>query len=92
MTVIALEILAVEPQSQGRGAGSMLVKWGTDLADSMGAEAVVEGSDAGKPLYEKHGYTSLQRVTMQVPEKWSDEPETSFWWMRRGIGGKKWMG
>jgi ribosomal protein S18 acetylase RimI-like enzyme len=30
-----LDSLATDPEAQRRGAGSMLVKWGVDMADSM---------------------------------------------------------
>lgn len=33
-----LDLLAVDPRFQRRGAGSLLVKWGTDHADQLGLE------------------------------------------------------
>lgn len=36
---IALDILTVDPNHQRRGAGRMLVRWGTAIADQMGVEA-----------------------------------------------------
>ena len=38
MVRIVLDILAVDPAYQRRGAGSMLVQWGLDLADELGFE------------------------------------------------------
>ena len=34
----ALDIETVDPEWQRRGAGRMLVKWGTAIADEMGVE------------------------------------------------------
>lgn len=35
---IVMEILTVDPNHQRRGAGRMLVRWGTAIADQMGVE------------------------------------------------------
>ncbi|KAJ5691970.1 Acyl-CoA N-acyltransferase [Penicillium macrosclerotiorum] len=51
-----LDMLGTHPEYRKRGAGSMLVKWGCDLADDEGAGAYVDASKAGAPLYEKFGF------------------------------------
>ena len=40
-----LDILAVDPKWQGRGAGSGLVKWGLDFADEKGFRQVHSPND-----------------------------------------------
>ncbi|KAA8569093.1 hypothetical protein EYC84_000763 [Monilinia fructicola] len=50
--IIALDILAVDPAYQRRGAGRLLVRWGTAIADELGYMAIVEASEAGRPLGE----------------------------------------
>ena len=35
---IALDLQCVDPAYQRRGAGRMLVRWGTELADKMGVK------------------------------------------------------
>ncbi|KAI8657972.1 N-acetyltransferase domain-containing protein [Fusarium keratoplasticum] len=51
-----LDTLATHPDYQRRGAGSMLMKWGCDLADKNGVGAYVDASKAGAPLYERFGF------------------------------------
>ncbi|KAF2196466.1 hypothetical protein GQ43DRAFT_445087 [Delitschia confertaspora ATCC 74209] len=36
--LVILDLLIVDPEYQRQGAGRMLVKWGTDVADRMGVE------------------------------------------------------
>lgn len=38
LRMTALDIETVDPEWQRRGAGRMLVKWGTAIADEMGVE------------------------------------------------------
>jgi predicted N-acetyltransferase YhbS len=49
-------MLCTHPDFQKRGAGSMLVKWGCDLADKDGVSAYVDASKTGAPLYERFGF------------------------------------
>ncbi|CAL5871089.1 uncharacterized protein PFLUO_LOCUS5335 [Penicillium psychrofluorescens] len=51
-----LDTVATHPDYQRRGAGSMLVKWGCDLADAEGVGAYVDASKDGAPLYAKFGF------------------------------------
>ncbi|KAJ5115399.1 hypothetical protein NUU61_001158 [Penicillium alfredii] len=51
-----LDTLATHPDYQRRGAGSMLLKWGCDLADANGVGAYVDASKAGAPLYQRFGF------------------------------------
>ncbi|EFQ32953.1 acetyltransferase [Colletotrichum graminicola] len=51
-----LDTLVTHPDYQRRGAGSMLLKWGCELADEDGVGAYVDASKAGKGLYERFGF------------------------------------
>ena len=51
-----LDTVGTHPDYQRRGAGSMLVQWGCDLADRDGVSAYVDASKEGAPLYQKHGF------------------------------------
>ncbi|TKX23020.1 acetyltransferase-like protein 10 [Elsinoe australis] len=53
---IYLDTVATHPDYQRRGAGSMLVKWGCDLADAEGVSAYVDASKDSAPLYAKFGF------------------------------------
>lgn len=55
-TYIDLDTLATHPDYQRRGAGSMLLKWGCELADRHGVALYVDASKAGAPLYERFGF------------------------------------
>ncbi|KFY49809.1 hypothetical protein V495_00460 [Pseudogymnoascus sp. VKM F-4514 (FW-929)] len=51
-----LDTLATHPDYQRRGCGSMLVKWGCDVADRDGVAAYLDASKAGALLYKRHGF------------------------------------
>lgn len=54
------------PEYQGRGAGSMLVGWGADLADREGLPTHLEATPFGKGLYEKYGFANMAEVHHDV--------------------------
>ncbi|KAK7214813.1 hypothetical protein V2G26_002816 [Clonostachys chloroleuca] len=51
-----LDTVATHPDYQRRGAGSMLLKWGCDLADENKISAYVDATKDGARLYERFGF------------------------------------
>ncbi|MCJ1313395.1 hypothetical protein MMC25_007073 [Agyrium rufum] len=81
--VMCLSILCVLPEHQYRGAGTMLTKWGADLADEIGAECTVESSLAGRLLYEQQGFVLQRHYLLKVPEKFTDRKKERLYYMLR---------
>ncbi|KAJ9640330.1 hypothetical protein H2199_005869 [Coniosporium tulheliwenetii] len=67
---VLLNILFTLPTYQRHGCGTMMVKWGTDLADRLSVLAWVEGSPAGWRLYNTHGFEELEKITKKT-RKWT---------------------
>lgn len=84
-------MLSTHPDHQHRGAGSMLVKWGTDIADAMGVKAFIEGTIFAKKLYESHGFVASEDwIMVPVEEKWKDRPVIKYFAYERPVQkGKK---
>ncbi|KAJ6174638.1 hypothetical protein N7485_005375, partial [Penicillium canescens] len=61
-----LDTLANHHDYQRRGAGSMLVKWGCDLADKDGVAAYVDASKEGAPLYQRRGFVDFSLPGSEV--------------------------
>jgi ribosomal protein S18 acetylase RimI-like enzyme len=62
--------LTVSPKFQGRGVGSALLKYGTDIADRFGVFAWVHSSDAEAAwkLYEKFGFQTQGTLDVDLDE------------------------
>ncbi|KMP06518.1 hypothetical protein DIZ76_014402 [Coccidioides immitis] len=54
-----LAVLCTHPDHQGRGAGTVLLKYGLDIADKHGVESYLEASVKGQPLYERYGFEAI---------------------------------
>jgi ribosomal protein S18 acetylase RimI-like enzyme len=65
-----LSILACSPTKQRSGAGSALVGWGVNLADSLGLPCRLEASPVGYGLYRKFGFEDIAVVDVKVTENW----------------------
>lgn len=77
-------MLSTHPDHQRRGAGAMVVKWGTDIADSLGLKAFVQGSRLGKHLYESHGFVDTEGwIKVPVTEKHKDRPAIGWFHLER---------
>jgi hypothetical protein len=53
-------MLHTDPTFQERGAGGMLVEWGTKKADELGLTAYLEASLKGYPVNRRHGFKDLE--------------------------------
>ncbi|KAH8781898.1 acyl-CoA N-acyltransferase [Hyaloscypha finlandica] len=81
-----LDICYVHPDWQGRGAGKLLVQWGTEKADELGLRTFVEASYFGRPLYEKFGFVVGEHVLLEggnVKEEWREYGQIGYYWMER---------
>ncbi|KAJ6438922.1 GCN5-related N-acetyltransferase (GNAT) domain-containingprotein [Purpureocillium lavendulum] len=57
-----LKLLHTEPEHQGRGAGTMLLRWLAAEADRLGLPTYLEASEEGAPLYEKNGFRRVATI------------------------------
>jgi GNAT superfamily N-acetyltransferase len=82
-----IEMLSTHPEHQRRGAGAMLMEWGTDIADSLGLRAFVQASRIGaKHLYGSHGFVDKNKegfITVPVSEKHKNKPEIGWFNLER---------
>jgi predicted N-acetyltransferase YhbS len=61
-----LHILVTDPEHHRRGAGAMLVKWGTEQADKAKLPAFLESSTVGKRLYFNLGFTPRHEEVFEL--------------------------
>lgn len=54
--------LGVLPEYRRKGVGTMLMRWGVEMADELGLEGYLEATMMGKPLYEKFGFQVVDKV------------------------------
>ncbi|KAH7191974.1 acyl-CoA N-acyltransferase [Fusarium flagelliforme] len=51
-----LEVICVHEEWQGKGAASLLIRWGVERADAEGLPCFLEATPKGRPIYEKYGF------------------------------------
>jgi len=78
-----LMYMCVHPDWQRRGAGKMLMRWGSDRTDELGIPAYLEASPYGVPLYKSCGYEDFEPITMIVDGKDVTYPCMVRWPARR---------
>ena len=54
--------ICVDPDYGRRGIGTMMMQWGSNVADAMGVECRIEATEQGRGLYTKMGYEVVERV------------------------------
>lgn len=55
-------MVATQPTYQHRGAGTMLLEDILAEADEAGIECYLEATDTAKPLYERHGFVTVNEI------------------------------
>lgn len=55
-------MVATQPAYQHMGAGTMLLQDIVAEADAAGIECYLEATDTAKPLYEKHGFVTVNEL------------------------------
>ncbi|KAI5371146.1 Putative GNAT domain, acyl-CoA N-acyltransferase [Septoria linicola] len=84
--VVSLDILTVDPAHHRKKVGDVMVKWGTQKADELGFDAIVESSVPGRGLYEKNGFVWQKDVVVQA-EGWAEDdkerPAGAYAWLVR---------
>ena len=66
-----IDMLYVDPDFAGQGAGSALIDALTKLAGARGAKRVTaEASEVAKPLFERLGFTAQRRNLVRFGDEW----------------------
>ncbi|CAD6446526.1 2488cd33-e6a8-49a4-968a-2870a04c78cf [Sclerotinia trifoliorum] len=91
---VILDMLSTHPSYQHLGAGTLLMQYGTAIADSLNLPAFVEGTAIAKHLYESHGFRAVpdRYIEVEVPEKWrerEDRPKIEYFFYERPRGAGK---
>ena len=73
-----LDICFTTPEHHRRGAGKMLVQWGTGRADELGLKSFVEASFTGRRLYEGCGFEVREAVSLE-----RGYGKVEYYWMER---------
>lgn len=60
-----LHILVVRPEHQRRGAGRLMVRWGTERADADGLPCYVDSTPVAKRVYERYGFAEVDRLVLE---------------------------
>ncbi|KAJ6781357.1 hypothetical protein PWT90_02768 [Aphanocladium album] len=60
--------LTVSPKYQGRGVGSALLRWGTQICDDNGVFAWVHSSDPAWGMYQKSGFEVIRSLDIDLDE------------------------
>jgi GNAT superfamily N-acetyltransferase len=75
----------VHPEYRRLGAGAALVNAGLKIADEKGIGAVIESTDAGRPLYERCGLKcEIEKMEFNVGEKFSGMKTPKLCFMVKG--------
>ena len=63
---LVVNLLAVRPEYQRKGIGSLLLEHGLALADRDCARTYIEASQYGFPLYKKYGWVEFDAIVVDT--------------------------
>lgn len=55
-------VIAVNPKYQGKGIGTMLTKWGVDVAEQLNVPVYLEATDKSVGVYRRLGFRLLEKT------------------------------
>jgi GNAT superfamily N-acetyltransferase len=83
-----LHVLTTHPDHHRRGAGGLLLKYFLDSVDREHIEAYLEASEAGKPLYTRHGFKPVFEKTFDLHKYGGKGIEQNTVMIRDRVGGR----
>lgn len=58
--------LVTNPEDQGRGAGTILTRWGCKIADDNGVPTFLQATPAGQKTYENCGFEEVYVTALDM--------------------------
>lgn len=58
---LVLALLVTAREHRGRGAGSLLVRWGIEQSEESGLSVYLQASEQGQRLYSRYGFEEIGR-------------------------------
>jgi len=72
---IILDSLLCHPDHHRRVAGRLLMQWGLYKSDELGLPGYLEGSAAGRRLYQKVGFQPVREIIFDGTKYGAKEPD-----------------
>lgn len=94
--ITELDMMFTHPSHRRKGHGSLLMKYGMDIAATMAVEVIVEASDQGIHLYKKFGLRTIEKIAIDTlvdgpsplwKKMQSEFGDVLIWWMWKPHGG-----
>lgn len=85
MYAIVLHMLVTDPEHHRRGAGALLVKWGTAQADAANLPSFLEASNAGRPLYARLGFVPVHEEVFDLSKYGAEGEDTNTIMIRQPV-------
>ena len=71
--------MATDPAWRRKGAATAVVQWGVDLCKELGIPAYLEASPAGRPVYERLGFETVDNIESEADGEKNAFPAMMWW-------------